>query len=366
MRIGKRRISRKLLFILVPVVVLVVGGAAFGAAQFTDISGNTHEQAILDMANRGITTGYPDGTFKPDQTVTRGQMMEFLDRFQSNLGCTDCHDDTSLITGKQTEYETSVHGTGTDYLRATTAGCAGCHSGGAFEEMIAAGENPAQVTQGDPDPTRQDCRTCHQIHTTYTGSDWALETTAPVNLIAISGATYDGGEGNLCANCHQPRTAFPAAVNGMVTVDSTHWGPHHGPMSAMLLGVGGALGVTGTPGPHYKYVENTCVTCHMGSGLNHTFTPNVTTCQTCHADATSLDVDGVQTKVQGMLDQLKTALVGKGLLKADGTIVPGTYPEAQAGALWNWIYVGNEDKSMGVHNPTYAQALVQAGIDALK
>jgi Cytochrome c7 and related cytochrome c len=148
------------------------------------------------------------------------------------LTCTQCHDDTTLITGKKTAWSTSKHGTGTAYLRGTSASCAGCHSGGGFSAMVAAGLTPDKVTAGDPNPTRQDCRACHQIHTSYTSADWALETTAPVKLIAFDDKTFDGGKGNLCANCHQARRTIDAPdPNGMITVDSTHWGPHHGPQS---------------------------------------------------------------------------------------------------------------------------------------
>ena len=66
-----------------------------------------------------------------------------------------------------------------------------------------------------------------------------------------------------------------------------------------------------------------------------------------------------------MLDDLEAALKAKGLLDAEGEMVVGTYPEAEGGALWNWIYVALEDKSLGVHNPTYTKALLQAGLDAL-
>ena len=45
---------------------------------FTDIAGTTHETAIQSLAEANITTGYPDGTFRPQQTVTRAQMATFL------------------------------------------------------------------------------------------------------------------------------------------------------------------------------------------------------------------------------------------------------------------------------------------------
>ena len=175
-----------------------------------------------------------------------------------DLTCSECHNDTNVITGKETAWSESLHGTGEAYVRGTSASCAGCHSGGAFSAMVAAGLNPSTVEAGDPDPTRQDCRACHAIHTTYTGEDWALESVAPVEMYAVEGVTFDGGTGNLCVTCHQPRRAFPEAVDGVITGISSHWGPHHGPQSAMLLGVAGA-GAEGTPSAHATMVENTCV-----------------------------------------------------------------------------------------------------------
>jgi len=103
----------------------------------------------------------------------------------TDLSCTQCHNDTTLITGKKTAWSESRHGMGEAYLRGTSASCAGCHSGGGFSARIAAGLNPDEVEEGDPNPTRQDCRACHQIHTTFTNDDFALETTDPVDLFAI-------------------------------------------------------------------------------------------------------------------------------------------------------------------------------------
>ena len=157
-----------------------------------------------------------------------------------------------------------------------------------------------------------------------------------------------------------------ADANGMVNVDSTHWGPHHGPQSAMLLGVGGAGDVAGTPSPHSMAVADTCVTCHLYNN-NHSFDPNVAVCQQCHgADVANFDIEGTQTQVEGLISDLADALTAKGMLDENDSPVVGEYPEAQAAALWNYIYVTHEDKSKGVHNPSYTIALLQASIDALK
>jgi hypothetical protein len=281
--------------------------------------------------------------------------------------CTACHNDTTIITGKETTWSESRHGTGTAYGRGTSAGCAGCHSGGGFSAMVAAGLTPDTVEAGDPNPTRQDCRACHQIHTSYTAADWALETTAPVVLYAFEDAVYNGGKGNLCANCHQPRRGIDAAdPNGMINVSSTHWGPHHGPQSAMLLGMAGAGDVVGRPSAHSMLVRDTCVTCHVGEDNRHTFEPDVSACVTCHSDAEDFDIDGVQTEVAALITELSELLKAKGLLDEEGEPVVGDYPAAQASALWNYIFIAVEDGSLGVHNPGYTKSLLEASVAALQ
>lgn len=279
----------------------------------------------------------------------------------ASLTCTQCHNDTTTVLAKELQWQQSVHFTGGDYVRATSGSCAGCHSSEGFTAMIAAGQNPGEVTQGQTNPTPPNCRTCHQVHTTYTSADFALRTTDPVTLY-ISGATFNFGEGNLCGNCHQPRMAGPTVGSGDVTVDSTHWGPHHGPQTASFLGIGG-YNVQTTVSPHYLAVKNGCPTCHMVNAT-HNMTPDVSACQACHSGATSFDIDNVQSNVKALEDQLATALEAKGLLN-NGSPVPGTYSEQEGGALWNYVSA-MEDRSFGVHNPTYIQGMLQAGLDALK
>jgi hypothetical protein len=283
----------------------------------------------------------------------------------ADLTCTQCHNNTTLLTGKAAAWSHSLHGSGTAYLaEGTEDGCAGCHSGSGFSADLAAGLTPDK-SGGDPNPTPQDCRACHQIHTTFTFDDYALTTTAVVEQYATS-TTFDGGEGNLCANCHQARRVIPAAAADGTIAVTIRFGPHHGPQSNMLLGVGGAGAVAGTPSPHYSKVKDTCITCHMGDAKNHTFTPNVVNCLTCHAGATDFNMDGAQTALDTKIDTLKADLTTAGLLDAQGAIVAGNYPAPQANALWNYLLVAIEDKSNGVHNMVYANALIDASLEAFK
>ena len=281
--------------------------------------------------------------------------------------CTACHSEEATISGAELAWSNSVHGTGAAYVRGTNASCAGCHSGGAFSAMVADGLRPDQVEEGDPNPTRQDCRTCHNIHATYTEADWSLETTDPVDLYAFEGVTFDGVAGNLCANCHQPRRQM-VAEDGIVNVSSTHWGPHHGPQSAVMLGVGGAGEVEGEASEHYDWVENTCVTCHVDN-YNHSFLPSVNSCLECHDEAEDFDIGGLQTQVGELVAELQEGLVAKGMLDGDEEHgfhpVVGEYSEAAAAALWNYIFLVIEDGSHGVHNPPYTIKLLEWSIEAL-
>lgn len=304
----------------------------------------------------------PAGPAGPEGPMGAAAVMAAAD-----LSCTECHNDTAIITGKKAPWSTSVHGSGTaaEYAGGRD-GCTGCHSGASFSKMVASGETPATYTGTAADVTHQDCRTCHQIHVTYTGEDWALETVAPVALYAFEDVTFDGGNGNLCVNCHQPRRTIDAATDGVVNWSSTHYGPHHGPHSAMLLGVGGAGAVAGNPSGHYKEVENTCVGCHLGENDNHTFLPTVAACQECHEGAENFDINGFQTEVKELTAQLEEALVAKGMWDSEtDEPVVGEYPEADAAAMWNYVYVAHEDKSFGVHNPEYTKALLEASLAAL-
>ena len=156
-------------------------------------------------------------------------------------------------------------------------------------------------------------------------------------------------------------------LDGIITGISTHWGPHHGPQSATMLGVAGAGVTDGSPMFHYTGIENTCVTCHMSGPQDHKFLPDVSTCSAvCHVGATSFDIGGTQTEVQTRLDAIGTELVSLGLLSditVDGHPTVTSAPAAQAIALYNWLYIAHEDKSLGVHNPAYTRALLVAAED---
>ena len=61
-------------------VAEIVDGRVEEVAVFDDIEGSAHEQAIEWAAAQGIVSGFDDGTFRPGEFVTRGQLASILFR----------------------------------------------------------------------------------------------------------------------------------------------------------------------------------------------------------------------------------------------------------------------------------------------
>lgn len=59
---------------------------AASAASFSDTAGNTHERAIDALVSQGIISGYPDGTFKPNRTLTRSDVVKLLGKYLVSQG----------------------------------------------------------------------------------------------------------------------------------------------------------------------------------------------------------------------------------------------------------------------------------------
>jgi len=58
------------------------GGNNMG--EFTDISGHWAKDYIEDLAQRGIISGYADGTFRPDQPITRAEAAALVSKALSD------------------------------------------------------------------------------------------------------------------------------------------------------------------------------------------------------------------------------------------------------------------------------------------
>lgn len=300
----------------------------------------------------------------------------------ANQNCVQCHTDDTQLFARQVQYENSIHYLGGNFERNGTS-CAPCHTHEGFIERLASGEQTTTAAIENPSPVN--CRTCHQIHTTYTDDDYALTTTADVQLWA--GGTVDFGDGNLCASCHQGRPIDEAeipVVNGPdVTFESMRYGYHHGPQAQILGGLGGfAFEASIDDGIHAHGASTVgCPTCHMADPFGaqaggHTWAMSylyhghvedlVAGCQGCHSSADDFEYRGVQEDVQVKLDSLRTLLRTIGIVEADSDYrVPGTWPANVAAAAINFQMI-LEDRSLGIHNPPYVLDLLDQSIEEMQ
>ncbi|RLD86683.1 MAG: hypothetical protein DRJ07_00185 [Bacteroidetes bacterium] len=319
------------------------------------------------------------------------------DGVDGNVTCLVCHSGDNMQAVKEQFYQ-SVHYAGevaVDYAGGNAGwGCAQCHSSEGFIEFATNGS----VGENISSPSAWECQTCHSLHTTFEADDYALRLAEPIDFIYDETVTADFGNSNLCANCHQSRTAEPntASPGATFEITSTHYGPHHGAQSNVLYGTGfaeisGSIAYPTAGSGNHMAEAGRCTGCHMstyGNGQGgHTWNPALDACNDCHgASDTDFNYGGVQTSTETQLDELRDMLVGLGVVEQavedvyelnpeTGVIelvttvggyhpVPGTYPMLQVQAFFNWIGL-EEDRSFGAHNPKYVKALLTNSIEAL-
>ena len=321
--------------------------------------------------------------------------VDGINGIDGDVTCQACHS-TGIIQDVSSQFVESIHSSGE--VAVSYAGgrsyCARCHSHEGFREFVDTETVSGNITA----PSAWECATCHQLHETFADSiDWNRRITAPVSFIFDDAVTADFGEGNICATCHQSRRAEPNITDPGTEfeITSTHYGPHHGAQSNVLYGAGMAE-IAGSmayddPGSATHFSGASCTSCHMGEydgGTGgHTFYPSVSSCTACHAGATDFDINGVRTAIKVQLDTLQSLLLSQGVIEEaveeifeldeeTGDIIPvlvsdgyhpvvGTFTMAQSQAFFNWIGL-LEDRSLGVHNPAYYEALLTNSIEAIQ
>ncbi len=70
-----KSLKRSLVFLMVFAMVLTTVAPAF-AATFSDVEGTANEDAVGKLVALGIINGYDDGTFKPDNDITRAEFAK--------------------------------------------------------------------------------------------------------------------------------------------------------------------------------------------------------------------------------------------------------------------------------------------------
>jgi hypothetical protein len=325
--------------------------------------------------------------------------------------CNQCHDGARRHS-LGTFYNLSIHATvpAGDASEGGRSSCQPCHTGKGFLYYLDHNKDTTGLaatwkTSTDAG-TPISCQVCHDPH----GNDnpYQLRTVSVKGDSLRNGyilpANLRTGPGLLCANCHSSRYS----VNATVKVNNppyygfkSRFGPHENPQADMFYGSNGYQfdDTTFTGLGTHQGLEGTCVHCHMqprmnrldGSGNmipNHSFSMTDTTfgtgvykptdvCASCHGEIDDFNqvkafydydrngrIDGIETEVQGLLDQLKAILpkdnsgevIGSGsVTAADSAKIQGRL-DLVAG-IWNYRFV-EADGSMGAHNAKYAVRLL--------
>jgi len=303
--------------------------------------------------------------------------------------CFTCHSGDGRLEQAHGEWANSIHASGTsvDYTNRPGSDCTQCHNHQGFIEFLETGA----VTAPYDIVSAIHCHTCHAPHET---GNLELRTVEAFTL--ADGSEFDHGKANLCANCHHSRVGVDDIVDGIII--PSRWGPHHGPQGDLLNGSNGyeMTGYTYGNSNHATIVRDGCIGCHMGDTLFHEgyniggHSVNMVDeetgdnlsiqCKACHAGTYSNfdfaapsdydgdgTVEGYQTEMEGMLEELRALLVTAGLLNGStGLPIPDTIADGDlAGALYNWEMI-EEDRSLGIHNYEYARTLIQNSLDYME
>jgi nitrate/TMAO reductase-like tetraheme cytochrome c subunit len=301
----------------------------------------------------------------------------------ANATCTTCHNNSTLIETKQAQWAESVHATGENAAYANRSGCVQCHTSQGFLQAVATGSTSGLTIPTDP--MQINCYTCHEIHTTFTSDDWALTKPGAETLILKyngESLVYDNGNSNQCVGCHQARDVSPMPVidGGDYTIANNRIGVHHAPMANFLLGkLPFELPGVAYPTTNPHFGDDGCITCHLatpygymagGHQMGMTYSQhggaeqlNTTGCLTCHSSVP--DYETLQSTVSAKLAELQAQLTDAGIYDTSAELaVVGTFDSNIVMAYLNYDAVV-QDKSMGVHNPGYINALLDNSITAM-
>ncbi|HVV73516.1 MAG TPA: hypothetical protein VHI52_18730, partial [Verrucomicrobiae bacterium] len=351
--------------------------------------------ALANLANIQCENCHGPGSEHAAEALQNHELSKkFISKTLNSGDCNQCHDaPTHHIKG--TEWYVSGHANTTRIPSgANRLACVGCHTSDGFLARVdgSSTTNTAYSAIG--------CQTCHEPHgeTTPTNNPHLLRLLGSVTMPDGTVVT-NAGNGALCLQCHHGRNGSVTNMLANYPLGKATWaggssfGPHDGPQGDMIEGVNAYTYGKVIPSSAHRYtVTNLCVGCHMQTvntgdpaflkAGGHTFsmTYNVIAngatnevdktdaCVQCHGPITDFNmavqdyngdgaIEGVQTEVQHLLDQLSKLLPnGSGIV--DGLVktslsVKTNWNQQQLEAAYNWQFVNN-DGSKGVHNAPFA------------
>lgn len=308
----------------------------------------------------------------------------------TTLACAECHNNNSNAIAYSAQWSESIHANGGNAAYANRTGCVQCHTSQGFLEYVAEGSTAAISVPENP--MQINCLTCHKIHRTFSADDWALTKPGAQTLeMKYAGAdvVWDKGSSNQCVFCHQARSVSPVPTpNGAdFEITNTRIGPHHGPNANLILGkLPFELAGTDHPAnPHASTVKG-CVSCHMSTPYGYqagghnmalrydshgTETRLNTGCTSCHDIGSSPytafnnKIADFQAEIAEKLEHLEAQLILAGIYDTSSELAKkGTFKANAVLAYLNYNTI-KEDRSLGIHNPGYSEALLDKSISAM-
>ena len=380
-------------------------------AKLTSWLTTPHSSAFADSANIPLehrTTGYDPG-------IDNGGYDDNPGPWLRNVQCEACHGplgpelgvphtylSETTFTGETCgqchaefpEYQYSGHGTA--MVRAggheefngewNRSSCWGCHISEGFIKIWDTDWSSREI----PHLANQiNCGTCHDPHSSSEDNPEQLRTVADFNL-PYGGEDNPGaytitgwGKGQLCGQCHHSRSNRTSLMNTINNGNQRAY-PHYSPQADMVSGRGSyeIPGYTYDRGNQHDFsaapMDNVCVSCHMRTlgtpyeHTNHNFHPEVVSCYGCHGTPANFDINGKQTEIQNLMDQLAQMLPtaeqgedGHWTISTDTrdtTNVWVTRELREAAYAWQFV---DHDATLGVHNYNYAYDLLTNAIDYL-
>jgi hypothetical protein len=330
------------------------------------------------------------------------------DGADGTAGCIACHapDVVDLVA---IQYDFSKHHYGeAAFEESGNVVCSPCHTSEAFKYVVES-NIPSTFSLLSTGKYRNDyqtvatdaygeinCGTCHSsLHTTYTENDLGLTTVAPVSMTMWGGEKTinlpaDGGMGNLCVKCHQPRPFvtssslsdgnvvdyanlianpnilyYDSAVGNAAPnkhLPSYRFHIHYGSAGAVYAGMGGIEFGSGYANSFHT-ANASCQDCHMstinGRAGGHTFFAkgNFNGCNTtdCHGEGAITATNAPywttpRSEIKALLDELANKINEIG----SGTAI--LHSDATASNLWVGLTTGNWDGYLNIYdagaNPT--------------
>lgn len=382
-------------------------------------TGNDKNPSAMNNGFDDVATKY--GWQFPD-TLKMGNWDSMKENYPEvaklgNIQCESCHGPGGLHKGVKdknqmaSSFSTEVCGqchdalnahpkgqqlAGTAHARSTASGiniesknrapCAQCHTAQGFVDVAIKGK-PLSAPYANVEPVG--CTACHDPHSDK--NEYQLRrpsvadacTGCHTNRISSSRGLHESHQGSLLdGSTATPFNGNPVWDNGYMIGNYSGW---------QLPGYD-------YPNSSHTDVEEKCATCHMAPappdslyGLpprtlwmklgGHTFnvfwdggTPdsvskaddivNPTGCVDCHGTVSAEFVDLSKEKIHVLMDELASLLPKQ----SNGTpkrFVDTTLTKIQKAGSYNYYFVLN-DGSYGVHNHSYATALLKSSIEQLK